>query len=143
MLNEQYMELKKNMKIALRRNCEFLYCPKGQDGEPVLLIGKRIPHTVRVTLRKTARKKIIVLGEVGNHNGRLEFRTDAQQRMLKKHLVTIFGRRIPQLKKAQIISMEEYAERRQPTHIMPLTKKTAEVVMVENEERCPHCGRVL
>jgi hypothetical protein len=103
---EQIAELKMWTKRALKKELKFFYCMAGADREPVLVIDKRIRSQV-VTIRKTAKKKIFVRGTVGNYDGNLAFRTERPDKgKFKKNLKIYFGRSIPLLKKAQVISTE-------------------------------------
>lgn len=111
MTGEQIQALTYNAKRVLRgRDREFLYCPAGPNGMPVLIIDRRI-RDQRRALRKTARKKVFVSGEVGNHDGKLEFRTEKPLDKFKKDLKLRLGKYSPHLRRAQVISMEEYETR--------------------------------
>jgi hypothetical protein len=104
---EQIAELKMWTKRALKKELKFFYCMAGADREPVLVIDKKIVPTQIKAIKQTAKKKIFVRGTVGNYDGNLAFRTERPDKgKFKKNLKIYFGRSIPLLKKAQVISTE-------------------------------------
>ena len=109
------MPLSKQTSKAMIATCrqvkarpfQFFYCLGGVTGEPELLIGRRLSSEAR-ELRKSAKKRRFVRGEVARVDGRLQFRTDTPDAAkFKKNLKRYFGPRIPDLKRAEVVGKGE------------------------------------
>ena len=82
----------------------FVYFPNGDDGQPQLVIRKKLSSSAILKMRKAAQKKKMASGLVGiNQDGVLEFRAKAAPpSTFIKHLKSLFGSSIPMLKRAVV-----------------------------------------
>ncbi|MEL6345875.1 MAG: hypothetical protein AAFV53_22380 [Myxococcota bacterium] len=85
----------------------FYYCVAGENGDPVLLVSrKKIVKSQITTLRKTARKRKFVVGQLvyeaedGQPPG-FVFRSKSKSQVFEKHVKTFFGRVATRLKTAR------------------------------------------
>ena len=105
---EQAQDLRQQL-LAIKpgKTGRYLYCAAGADGDPVLLVNRRvIPHTQARQLRRNARRKVFSRGTIERSSDRTHFifRTDEPVDRMARHLRTFFGQTIPQLRRSAIIS---------------------------------------
>lgn len=100
-------ELQATCRKIRNKPYKFFYCLEADSGEPALLIGRRITAEARA-LRKSAKKKKFVEGEVFRCDSGLEFRTktpDAAK--FARNLKRFFGQSVPALKSASVVPYPE------------------------------------
>jgi len=112
-MNEaQTKAMRRTLLRAATRSAErpyhFFYCQEAGNGEPALLVGKRLtPGDIRA-IRRAAKKKKFVRGIVYGDSGRLTFKArDPSAGQFPRKLRLFFGARVRSLKKARVIGFEE------------------------------------
>jgi len=111
---EQAQNLREQLRLLKPGNAgRYLYCAAGADGDPVLLVHRRvIPRTETRRLRQTARRKIFSRGtvECSDDRSHYVFRTSEPVDRMERHLRTFFGPSIPRLRRSRILSAVEVSE---------------------------------
>lgn len=111
---EQAQQLRDQLKqVKPGRAGRYLYCAAGADGDPVLLVHRRIiPRGEAQKLRRTAQRKLFSRGTVECSDDRTHylFRTDEPVDRMERHLRTFFGAAVPKLKRSRILSAEALAD---------------------------------
>ena len=100
-------KLKAGCKKAKTGPVSFFFCSKGPDGDPVLLVGKRIQAEAKGVVAKAKEKKF-VRGKLVYQDKTYTFQADKPksskfQKLLKSH----FGKEFAPLKSAQIVPIPQ------------------------------------
>ena len=90
-------------KIALKKPLQFVYCPKGEDGEPVLIIDKNVKSQLG-EIRKTAQVKQFVQGTLKKSGKVLSFYPKNAPGKLERDLKNTFSKKVPLLKGVKIVT---------------------------------------
>ncbi|MFT5679468.1 MAG: hypothetical protein ACI8RZ_000372 [Myxococcota bacterium] len=85
----------------------FFYCQVSANGNPVLLVGRRLMPTEIRDLRRNAQKKKFLTGVVQGEGSRLVFRAEEPGKRLILHLQRYFGKQVPLLKQALVLGLED------------------------------------
>ena len=114
-MNTDDLSVLKKTVLKLRsgkKQFPFVYFPSGEDGEPQLVIRKKLPSSAILKMRKAAKKKKMATGLVGiNQDGVLEFRAKASPpSTFIRHLKSLFGSSVPMLKRAVVTTGEPEEE---------------------------------
>ena len=100
-------QLKAGCRQAKKAPVAFFFCAAGEDGEPVLLIGKRIQAQVKA-VRKAAKERKFVRGKLSVENKKLTFHADKPgDTRFARALRETFGKEFPPLKGAVIVPLTE------------------------------------
>jgi hypothetical protein len=104
--------LKTNLKMARRQPHRFIYCAADDSGAPALIIARRI-NSEKAKMRKSAQKKQFCEGRLEILDGKAMALVIEKSNAPKfaKDLKMFFGKKIPELKKLEVLTEEEYAER--------------------------------
>jgi hypothetical protein len=104
--------LKKNIKMARRQPHRFIYCAADDSGVPALIIAKRI-NSEKAKMRKSAQKKQFCEGRLEIMDGKAMALVIEKSNAPKfaKDLKMFFGKKVPELKKLEVLTEEEYSER--------------------------------
>lgn len=87
----------------------FFFCSAGPDGEPVLLVGKRIKSESKKIVAK-AKEKRFVRGKLTFVDGTFTFQADKPKNSkFKKMLRDRFGKEYPPLKSAVVVPFKDTA----------------------------------
>jgi hypothetical protein len=104
--------LKKNIKMARRQPHRFIYCAADDSGVPALIIAKRI-NSEKARMRKSAQKKQFCEGRLEILGGKamalVVEKSNAPR--FAKDLKMFFGKKVPELKKLEVLTEEEFSER--------------------------------
>ncbi|MGC6507195.1 MAG: hypothetical protein ACON4U_02220 [Myxococcota bacterium] len=111
---EEIDNLKADLKkVYSKAQGQFLYCPAGKNGDPILVLSaKKITMTQVKEVREKAKVKTFVRGrialEAGQSGKELVFytKTDPPGKLVK-HVKQFFGRSVTKLKKAVFKKVEE------------------------------------
>ena len=99
-------QLSTQCKRALKKPLQFVYCPKGEDGEPVLIIDKNIKPQLG-ELKKTAQTKKFVQGTLKKSGKVLAFYPKTAPDKLGRDLKNTFAKKVPLLKGVQVITPDQ------------------------------------
>lgn len=100
-------KLRAGCKKAKQAPVAFFFCPAGPDGEPVLLVGKRIKAESKKIIAKAKDKKF-VRGKLTFIDGKFTFQADKPKNSkFKKLLKDRFGKEYPPLKSAVIVPFKD------------------------------------
>ena len=102
---EEIDDFKRQFKqLKPGKTANFLYCPKGSAGDPVLMVNRRrIPSADIKALRKSAKEKRFIQGNVALSDDRkiITFTLKKKNSRLEKHVKAFYGKFLPKLKKAR------------------------------------------
>lgn len=104
--------LKKSIKMARRQPHRFIYCAADESGIPALIISKRI-SSEKSKLRKSASKKQFCEGrlEVLEEGAMVLVIEKSNAPKFAKDLKMFFGKKVPELKKLEVLTEDELAGR--------------------------------
>ena len=111
MSKEAIQELKNGLKLAKasKKPFQFVYCAGDENGDPKLIIAKRV-SSEKAKMRKAATKKQFASGRMEKlSKNTMAFvieQTNAPK--FKKDLQLVFGKGVPLIKKVEVMSAEEY-----------------------------------
>ncbi|MCA9568881.1 MAG: hypothetical protein KC656_13625, partial [Myxococcales bacterium] len=100
---EDIERLRGACRLAKKKPMKFFYCQEGADGDPVLLIGRRIKEEAK-EVRLAAKKKHFVHGtvELDPEEDVLQLKSNKEYKPFEKHLRTWF-RKVKALADAKIV----------------------------------------
>lgn len=103
MLSKEEVEELKTALAAVKKGVrrEFAYIEKGLNGDPVLMVGRRIKKEQVKAKRKAGRPCMGTVTLKDDKKGYI-FTVDKSHPKFQKHLMTFFGKVIPKLKKSDI-----------------------------------------
>ncbi|MFT4979883.1 MAG: hypothetical protein ACI8S6_005795 [Myxococcota bacterium] len=101
-------KLKDGCNKAKQGPVSFFFCVEGPEGEPVLLVGKRIQAQSKSIVAKAKIKKF-VRGKLVYEGGKFTFQADKASSKFKQMLKNRFGKEHPPLKSAAIVMLDDGA----------------------------------